>query len=561
MNDPKVTTPADRVPVPAAAAQENEVAAGVPPPRQRPAGKGGLKGRWRGRLAPGGSPLTLASGLAALGLAAWGLLTPNPVLTLTAALLLPFLFALLALPGAVPLLLLGCLGQWLQAATPLLVADYYGRTLEQQFGIPHRTEATWLALAGVAAFALGLRVAVGRAQTKQGATWEQEAAGFSVQRLGLAWLLCLALTTPVAVACQFMPGLAQVIGPLTNLETGFVFLLGYAVIQQRRGYGLFGLVAATEFLLGTLGFFSSFKTILILLLLLLLTVTRRWSLRTVLLYLALIGFTSAIVSVWSAIKTDYRAFLNQGTAQQVVLVPVSQRLEYLWTHIQTLDTDELGAGFQTTLERIGYTEYFADTLGNMPANVPYQHGRLWGQAVSGIFMPRMFFPNKPAVDDSYRTQEFAGADVAGPDQGTSIGMGYMAESYADFGPYLMFAPILLLGAAFGLAYRYFVLLPGMGAWGWVIVMAMPFMSLYMFETSNIKLIQPLIASAILFVPLDYFYGERIKRWLRAGGSASRVPRRRRPAPPSTPPSPTADPRSLTTNSKRKTTRPPTTDYP
>ena len=51
---------------------------------------------------------------------------------------------------------------------------------------------------------------------------------------------------------------------------------------------------------------------------------------------------------------------------------------------------------------------------------------------------------------------YTGSRVAGTEEGTSIGIGYMAESYIDFGPIYMFVPILLLGVFYGLIYRYFI---------------------------------------------------------------------------------------------------------
>jgi hypothetical protein len=528
MSDPEVIPRAVEIPAPSKA-NLDEPSGGIDFERKRKSSGGSFRVGKRGQRPPKPNTPLITVGVwgVAGGVALWGILTPNVGLTFAAAVLLPLLFALLLRQGEVPLLLLGCLGQWLQVCTPLLVANYYGQTLEQQFGVPLRTEATWLGLMGIVAFAFGLRLAVGPANTAMGLVLEQEVSTFSVERLGLAWALGMALAVPVELVEQFLPGLSQVVGPLADFKTGFVFLMGYAVVQQRRGRVLFVCVVVTEFVVGTLGYFSGYRKILIILLLLLLTVTRFWNLRLILMYLALLIALVVSTSIWSAIKPGYREFLNQGNNQQVVLMPVSQRLEYLWRRARSMTAGELADGFQTTLQRIGYTEYFADTLGNLPANMPYEHGRLWWDAVSRVFMPRMFFPDKPAADDSYRTQKYAGVDVAGPEQGASIGLGYMTESYVDFGPYFMFVPIFVLAVFLGLAYRYFVLRSGMGAWGYVIVFAMPFISLHMFETSNVKLIGPLVSGMILFVPLDYFFGNRIKAWLRSSNNVARVSRRQR----------------------------------
>jgi len=51
---------------------------------------------------------------------------------------------------------------------------------------------------------------------------------------------------------------------------------------------------------------------------------------------------------------------------------------------------------------------------------------------------------------------YTGLALASAAQGTSISMGYMVESYIDFGPVFMYVPIFLLGTLWGGMYRYFV---------------------------------------------------------------------------------------------------------
>jgi hypothetical protein len=496
--------------------------------RKSDIGAGPEAAQAQGKIMRASSPTTIGVWVVSLALVVWGAFTPNPALTFGSALVMPLLFKLLWRQGEAPLLLAGCFGQWLQVVMPLIVANYYGQPLEAYFGIPFRNEATWLGLIGVVAFAFGLRLALFGCDLSIGPAVEREVAGFTVNRLFLAWVFSLAVAVPIDIICRLMPGLTQVIGPILGLKTGFVFLMGYAVARQQRGYAVFAFVVVMEFLIGTLGYFSGFTQVLIVLLILLLTVMHSLTLRVeLLLFLALAAVMIASASVWSAIKPGYRDFLNGGSGKQEVVAPVAQRLDYLSTHIRAMNENKFADGFETTLLRIGYTEYFADTLNNVPKEVPYARGRLWLEAVTRIFMPRMFFPDKTAVDDSARTKEYSGVNVAGAEEGASIGLGYMVESYVDFGPYFMFLPIFLLALLFGLAYRYFVLGSRMGSWGYVIAFAMPFASLHIFETSNIKLVGPLVSCAILFVPLNYYFGQSIKVWLQ-GGAASfpRRPRRK-----------------------------------
>ena len=69
-------------------------------------------------------------------------------------------------------------------------------------------------------------------------------------------------------------------------------------------------------------------------------------------------------------------------------------------------------------------------------------------------MPRLFFPNKPAINDSDRTSAYSGVWVANVDQGTSISIGYMGESYIDFGRWGMFIPVFLWGWLVGGCFDY-----------------------------------------------------------------------------------------------------------
>ncbi len=160
--------------------------------------------------------------------------------------------------------------------------------------------------------------------------------------------------------------------------------------------------------------------------------------------------------VWSAIKGEYRDFLNQGTGSQQVLVPLDERAEKLVSEGNAFSEEQFDEGLQAMLLRISYVQYFAMALESVPSNLPFEDGELWFGAIKHVVMPRLLFPDKPILDDSEMTQKYLGIAVAGLDKGTSIGMGYMAESYIDFGPIGMFVPIFLLGLFYGSIYRFFI---------------------------------------------------------------------------------------------------------
>jgi hypothetical protein len=159
-------------------------------------------------------------------------------------------------------------------------------------------------------------------------------------------------------------------------------------------------------------------------------------------------------SYWQAVKVQYRSFLNQGTGGQSVLVSPGERYNYLAARTRGVEANDLQMGFDSLLDRIGYIEYFARSIGYVPAILPHQNGRLWGEAISHVLAPRVLFPNKADVSDTLRTAEFTGDPTLAYVTGTSVSIGYVGESYIDFGPLLMFLPIFAVGWFWGSGYRW-----------------------------------------------------------------------------------------------------------
>ena len=85
-------------------------------------------------------------------------------------------------------------------------------------------------------------------------------------------------------------------------------------------------------------------------------------------------------------------------------------------------------------------------------SVPHEGGAILWDSVSRPFMPRLFFPNKPVIDDTVRTN-FYTAGAAGNSPGTSISLGWAAEMYIDFGTYGMLIASLVIGLLYGRIYR------------------------------------------------------------------------------------------------------------
>lgn len=102
-----------------------------------------------------------------------------------------------------------------------------------------------------------------------------------------------------------------------------------------------------------------------------------------------------------------------------------------------------------TLGRLSLLQQTANVMESTPERVPYQNGRLYSYMLV-TFVPRLFWPDKPSVNDSNRWYQVAYRLTMRNDlNGVSIAVGYLPESYINFGwfgaPLVMFCLGILLG--------------------------------------------------------------------------------------------------------------------
>jgi hypothetical protein len=102
-----------------------------------------------------------------------------------------------------------------------------------------------------------------------------------------------------------------------------------------------------------------------------------------------------------------------------------------------------------TLGRLSLLQQTANVMESTPERVPYQNGRLYSYMLV-TFVPRFFWPDKPSVNDSNRWYQVAYRLTARNDlKGVSIAVGYLPESYINFGwfgpPVVMFCVGIFLG--------------------------------------------------------------------------------------------------------------------
>lgn len=442
-----------------------------------------------------------------LAIGSAGLISANPLLTFGGALVPAILIALLWRTGEPPVLLFAAMFQWMQAFTPIICADFEGLELARRFGGPEIETAAWLSLMGVVCLAAGMRCFLNRPLGLRAARIAPLAAQLDARKLLLAYFIGMLVAAGAPHLGARITAARQLLSVLALVKWIPLFLLAWKTFESRRNYGWLVAAVGCEIVMGFSGFFSSFKSVLFLLL-----VVAGAAIRSVALpWPRIIGISSltlALCVLWQGVKSDYRTFLNQGSNQQVELASYADRAAHLRDLVANLSVQRLLDGALEGIYRLGYLDYFAYSIRNVPARIPYQNGELWLDGIKHVLAPRALAPDKKIINDSQRTNRFTLRNVAGSDQGTSISIGYMGESYIDFGPVGMFVPIFLLGMYYGWVYRWFVRRAANPLLGMAVATSLLLFSAILLESSNVKIVGAVTAGFLVLTVLQVIVGAR-----------------------------------------------------
>jgi hypothetical protein len=210
---------------------------------------------------------------------------------------------------------------------------------------------------------------------------------------------------------------------------------------------------------------------------------------------------------WSAIKKEYRTYLNQGQRLQVVVVPVEDRIAFLANKLAEIDEQTIAQGLELLVQRVGYVDYLAATMRYVPSRLPYQDGAQVGGTIMHILQPRFLFPDKPPVpSDSEVLEKYTGfrwGESSGP--GTSVSLGYVTELYVDFGPFGTVLGTFIIGLFVGRTYRYISSsksLPALMNYGLAVMLVM---TMTQFEQALIKTVGALVMGLIVVLALRRFF--------------------------------------------------------
>lgn len=464
-----------------------------------------------------------ATWLLAGGLVMLGGFGPNFLLSLFGAIVLLAGVHLLWRPGESPIFLLVFGYQWLQASIKTLQASIVGSNLNElsNYGGDIET-ASYLSLLGLLFLAIGMRWGAGRRLPGVSQAASELALRYGMVSWFKLYLLSFGVAALALVATRQAPALAQLLLALAGFKWAFFFMLTYAAFlrpfSERR---LWLLAFSLEFMLGFGGFFSGFTKVLLFSLMGVMAAGVRITQGKVFALSVLCTLCLAFGLLWTAVKVEYRDFVSGGVEAQIVSTDYATSLTKLGSLVMNLDQQKLGVASENFISRLTYVDFFGATLKQVPNVVPHTYGALWLDAIVRPFMPRLLFPSKSEIQDSERTREYSGVSVAGAEQGTSISIGYMGESYIDFGPVLMLIPILGFGWFLGRIYRWLVTNgPSRGLFGMGLASAALFTAALL-ESSITKVFGGLIATLLVAWLLNRFVIPRYFRWLVASATVQK----------------------------------------
>ena len=381
------------------------------------------------------------------------LATANGLATAACVLAIPLLAKLTWQSHEPPVLFVPLVLAWTAVSTKVFHADLLGITLREWHGGTALEQAVWLNLLGLLVIGFGIRAIHTRSMFSRDHVF-RDIIGLSVPRLFLAYLIAHAASLALDDVAFRLGGLSQLVLGMLHVRWALFVLLAIATLVQQREFHLLLAAIILEISFGLLGFFSGFKDFVPFLAVAVLGVPfslRSWRMRFM--AVGIIAVVAATLLFWIAIRSEYRAFLNQGTGQQVISVSLKSRATYIASEINSVNLSTLMDQLDPVMARMAYVDYFARSIEYVPDVVPHENGRMWLNGMLHVLAPRILFPNKPTLDDSQITRRYTGWLVPGAAQGTSINLGYVSESYIDFGPYLMFLPLFCVGMLFGGVFR------------------------------------------------------------------------------------------------------------
>jgi hypothetical protein len=383
------------------------------------------------------------------GLAAW--LVSGDWLLALCTFMLALGWVLLPAEEGPPVLALAYTLQWITVCIGLYYVAITGRPLQATLGSNYEP----MVLIGLGTlFALMMGLLFGQALIRRLNPLEgvRPAYALTFKSLVLTYGVATALAGFIHEFAWSYPSITQAIIAVSFLRLGLLYLVLRRLVTDDR-WGVMAGVLALEVALGVTGFHAGFREPLIMAVLAFLERFERRNIRHWVSLGVLCACMGLLGVTWISVRVNYRerfladeAFAQNRGARFDSLTEAAKQ----WAK---QDRSEFLGNIDGFIDRLWAIYYPALAVARVPNVEPHTNGKLMSDTLQFVFMPRVFFPDKPEVgSDSELVRRYSGVWVAGAAQDTDIAFGYAAESYIDYGVPGMFIPVFIWGTFMGVCY-------------------------------------------------------------------------------------------------------------
>lgn len=442
------------------------------------------------------------------------LFTINPIATFFAILFVPFAAKLLWRKSEPPILFFALMMQWSQVCLKIFYADYLYKDFSDLFTYYHNVDqAYYYSLSALYVMCIGIFIIIRKLPQLERLEFKKQLEHYDLKKIVTLYLAAIFLTPFLVIFSHALPGLQQFFIKVQDLKWAiFFFFFSYHFVFDENKK-LFYTILICEIIFSFTGYFSSFKDFFIVAIVLYVFVKRTYTYVNYALFGLLIVLLFNLMIVWQYVKPEYRKYLSGGERAQIVIVSKVDALQKLYELTSNTGNLKYEDGITNLLDRLTYIDIFSASTSYVPLNRPHEHGRLWLDAVKRIFMPRILFPEKAVIDDTEKTITYTGVGFAGASSGTSVSLGYVTESYIDFGFPGMLIPLLLWGIVIGLSYKFILLKSYNKIWGFAFLVPFIF-QINLFETALDKLVGSFFGFFVIYLFLNKFVIKRLDNYLK-----------------------------------------------
>lgn len=444
------------------------------------------------------------------------LFSAHPVLILISLLSLYISFKLFWRKDEPKIIFFGLILWWLSVTIKIFYADLGGFDYESLSISKNIVFTTYISLLGFNIFSIGLWVAIKNLKINEEKILDLYNKPINFRMVIFVYLIVSALYTSLKSFVFHFPGFAQLFAGFLQMKLGFLFMIIFYSFRTKKYINLVLIIILFEVFLSFFSYFASFKDIIFTALIAASIFPVKFSLKRIVILSGLLFALGYLIFTWQAVKEEYRKYLSGGERAQKIVVTrreaINKLLE-LSVRLNDVNNDKIRKiVFYRTIDRLSYIEFFSQAIDNVPIKIPYENGELWLRNITHIFTPRILFPKKESIDDSKMVNKYATIKVSTSKQGGSFSLGFMAESYIDFGPVLMFIPIFFVGWLLGFIYKMIIVQSINYLWAYTMVLPL-WVNIFCNGTPGSKILGWIIMYYIAFIIVKFTLMKPIDKYI------------------------------------------------